>query len=162
MPKLCNRTPKYRLHKAWNLAVVTIEGRDFYLGPWKSKASQIEYDRLIGEWLANNRQLPSDGDTAIDVTELVASYWQFAKSYYVKDGKPTCLACIKVALRFLRQSYGDTQASNFGPWLSRPCKCEWSKPAKVGDISTAISTTSGDVSNGPSHRRWCGYPSTRP
>ena len=62
MPKLCNRTPKYRLHKAWNLAVVTIEGRDFYLGPWKSKASHIEYDRLIGEWLANNRQLPADGN----------------------------------------------------------------------------------------------------
>jgi hypothetical protein len=34
MPKLGNRTPKYRLHKASQQAAVTLEGRDFYLGPW--------------------------------------------------------------------------------------------------------------------------------
>ena len=52
MPKLVDSVPKYRLHRASGQAVVTIQGRDFYLGPWKSKASRVEYDRLIGEWLA--------------------------------------------------------------------------------------------------------------
>jgi catalase (peroxidase I) len=69
---------------------VTIQGRDFYLGPWKSKASYVEYDRLIGEWLANGRQLPRVLDAGLDITELVAAYWQFAEGYYVKDSRPTC------------------------------------------------------------------------
>ena len=51
MPRLTRTTPKYRRHKASGQAVVTIEGRDHYLGPWRTKASTIEYDRLIGEWL---------------------------------------------------------------------------------------------------------------
>ena len=52
------RVASDRLHRPSRKAVVTINGKDFYLGPWKSKASRIEYDRLIGEWLANDRRLP--------------------------------------------------------------------------------------------------------
>ena len=44
------------------------------------------------------------------------SYWQFAKSYFVKDGKPTdTLAEVRVALRPLRELYGNTPANEFGP-----------------------------------------------
>lgn len=52
------RIPSYRRHKHSGQAVVTLDGRDFYLGPWRSKVSRTEYDRLIGEWLANGRRLP--------------------------------------------------------------------------------------------------------
>jgi hypothetical protein len=45
----------------------------------------------------------------------VAAYWQFVESYYVKDGRPTYLGSIKIPLRLLRQHYGDTPASQFGP-----------------------------------------------
>ncbi len=55
MPRLTNSVPKYCRHKASGQAVVTIQGRDHYLGPWKSKASHLEYDRLIGEWIAAGR-----------------------------------------------------------------------------------------------------------
>ena len=56
MPRIAGTlTPKYRKHKGSGQAIVTIGGRDHYLGPWKSKASRIEYDRLIGEWLAAGR-----------------------------------------------------------------------------------------------------------
>ena len=37
------RMPKYRRHKPSGQAVVTLSGRDHYLGPWKSKASRAEY-----------------------------------------------------------------------------------------------------------------------
>ena len=47
MPKLTSATPKYRKHRAFRQAVVTIAGKDHYLGPWKSKVSIAEYDRLI-------------------------------------------------------------------------------------------------------------------
>jgi hypothetical protein len=33
MPKLVNRLPKYRKHKATGQAVVTLNGSDCYLGP---------------------------------------------------------------------------------------------------------------------------------
>ena len=43
------RVPTYRRHKATGQAVVTLNGRDIYLGRWGTKASKTEYRRLIGE-----------------------------------------------------------------------------------------------------------------
>jgi hypothetical protein len=40
MPRLVNRSPSYRKHKASGQAVVTIGGRDVYLGPYGTKASK--------------------------------------------------------------------------------------------------------------------------
>jgi integrase len=71
----------------------------------------------VAEWLANNRQ-PSteEAEPDLTVTELVARYWQFAKSYYVKNGCPTdTLDGIKASLRFLRRSHGSKPAATFGP-----------------------------------------------
>ena len=45
-------TPKYRLHRSTGQAVVTLNGRDLYLGKYGSTESKIEYDRLIAEWFA--------------------------------------------------------------------------------------------------------------
>jgi len=63
-------------------AVVTLNGRDFYLGPYRSKASKVEYDRLIGEWLANGRRLPQSATPDSTVAELLVAYLRFAKVYY--------------------------------------------------------------------------------
>ena len=52
MPKLTHSTPRYRKHKATGQAIVTVFGKDHYLGPHNSKSSKLEYDRLIHEWLA--------------------------------------------------------------------------------------------------------------
>ena len=41
--------PSYRLHKARNCAVVTIAGKNHYLGPYGSEASKEKYARLIAE-----------------------------------------------------------------------------------------------------------------
>ena len=68
--------------------MVTLNGRDLYLGKWNTKASRAEHDRLIGEWLAAGRCLPAS-DTDLCVAELALAYWRFARSYYRKDGKPT-------------------------------------------------------------------------
>ena len=45
------RLPSYRLHKPSGLAVVSIGGRDIYLGKHDTAESRQEYDRLIPEWL---------------------------------------------------------------------------------------------------------------
>jgi hypothetical protein len=65
MPRLKpNALPAYRHHKPTGQAVVRFNGRDFYLGRFKTKASLAEYDRLTGEWKANGRQLPDVGITS--------------------------------------------------------------------------------------------------
>ena len=50
------KPPSYRPHKPSGRAVVTLDGKDYYLCPWKSKASKAEYDRLIAEWPAPRDQ----------------------------------------------------------------------------------------------------------
>lgn len=54
--------PSYRLHRPSQQGVVTLSGRDFYLGPYGTASSRAEYDRLIAEWLANGRRLPVIAD----------------------------------------------------------------------------------------------------
>ena len=88
MPRLKNSTPKYRHHKVTGQAIVTLDGQDFYLGPFGSRPSRREYERLIGEWLQNGRALPTDS-YSITVAELVNAYRKFAVGYYVKHGEPT-------------------------------------------------------------------------
>jgi hypothetical protein len=38
MPRSSDLLPKYRKHKATGNAVVTLSGRNFYLGPYNTKA----------------------------------------------------------------------------------------------------------------------------
>jgi hypothetical protein len=58
MPLGSLRTPSYRLHKPTGQAVVTLNGRDIYLGRFGSPESRAEYDRTIVEWISNGRRLP--------------------------------------------------------------------------------------------------------
>jgi hypothetical protein len=62
MPRLTNRNPSYRRHRASGQAVVTLNGQDVYLGPHGTPASKREYDRVIGEWLARRRELAHNQD----------------------------------------------------------------------------------------------------
>ena len=72
--------PSYRLHKPSGQAVVTLNGRDFYLGAFESKESREKYDQLIGEWLSAGRQTPPTG--GLSINELLLAYLEFASAYY--------------------------------------------------------------------------------
>lgn len=56
-----------------------IDGTDVYLGPHGSKASRVEYDRVVTEWLANGRSLPDK--SGLTIVELAARYMEFAVDY---------------------------------------------------------------------------------
>jgi integrase len=116
MPRLKNAVPKYRKHRASGQAIVTIEGRDIYLGPHNSKASRLEYDRIVTEWLAAGRKLPvSLGEIDLSVVEVLARYKKFAKLYYRKDGRPTGeWENIERAIKPVQELYGRTPAKEFG------------------------------------------------
>jgi integrase len=117
MPKITAAVPKYSHHKASGQAVVNICGKDHYLGPWKSKASQIEYDRLITEWIVAGRPAVAQRTPANrTVKELILAFWEHAQAYYVKHGRATGSADnFKIPFRFLRKLYGHRPASEFGP-----------------------------------------------
>src|SRR5262245_61077686 len=89
MPRLVNRLPKYRKHRASGQAIVTLSGQDFYLGPYGTKASKKEYDRLCGEYLASGGALVHDKADEITVVELLDAFWQYAKDYYGRDSSET-------------------------------------------------------------------------
>jgi integrase len=118
MPKLVEAAPKYRCHKASGQAIVSIQGHDFYLGPWNTKASKLEYDRIISEWLAAGRQLPTLVGIADDLTvvEMLARYKKFAVEHYRRDGVPTGeWDNIRYSIEPLLRLYGRTLVRDFGP-----------------------------------------------
>lgn len=115
MPEL--RIPKLSRHKASGQAIVRLSGRDFYLGPWGSRAARAEYDRLIAEWLAGGRRPPAACADGATVNELLAAFWDHAESYYrYPDGTPTGeIHSLRDSLKLLRRLYGHTPAGEFGP-----------------------------------------------
>ena len=116
MPKLPHdRLPKYRKHRASGQAVVTLNGVDHYLGPYGSKASHVEYDRLIGEWIARGR-MPATGVNDTTIVELIAAFRRFAVQHYRKNGALTqSVANIDDSIRPLKALYGRELVREFGP-----------------------------------------------
>ena len=130
MPRTKNGSlPSYRLYKRTGQAVVTIDGHDYYLGPYGSLESKQNYQRLIDAWLARKSDpeapdhqplplapLPQDA-AAPSVNELILGFIRHAKAYYRTDagGEQKEVGCIRDVLRIVRQLYGQTPAPAFGP-----------------------------------------------
>lgn len=119
------RVPSYRLHKPTGQAVVTLSGHDHYLGRHGTPASRQKYARLIAEWSALGGSVPPRGPD-LSVSEVLAAYYAFAKSYYVKGGEPTRqIERVRRALAPARDLYGDTPAARFGPVALKACRAEY-------------------------------------
>lgn len=116
MPPLSAKLPKYRKHRPTGRAVVTLNGKDHYLGMHGTNASKTAYDDLVARWLANGRRLPDDRDEvpAITVNELLAQFYRHAKQHYRKNGKTTGTAeGFKPIIRLLRQQFGRLPVGEF-------------------------------------------------
>lgn len=112
------RTPSYRLHSASGQGIVSLSGRDHYLGKWNTAASRREYDRILAEWLQSGRRLAGRGadPDAVTVNEVMAAYLRFARTYYSRDGIPTReVAHVEACLGAVRDLYGKAAAADFGP-----------------------------------------------
>lgn len=95
MPRKRGKVSFYCQHKASGQAVVRIDGVDHYLVPYDSPSSQDEYQRLVAEWLARKKDgsgapsgRPPDA-VKLTIVQAIYRYRAFAKTYYVKNGKPT-------------------------------------------------------------------------
>ncbi len=113
------RIPSRRLHKASGQSVVTLGGKDHYLGPHDSAESKRKYEQLVGEWMAKGRPRhnpdpePTPGPT---VAEVMLPYRKHIHAYYRrKDGTPTGEAAnIELVLRPLLERFAHLPAADFG------------------------------------------------
>lgn len=106
------KVPAYRLHKATGQAVVTLGGRDVYLGKHGTPESQQQYHRAVAEWLAGVQRHREAAGVA--VAELVEKHLDWSETYYAKNGRPTSeVVNIAVACRIVVQLYGGMPASEF-------------------------------------------------
>ena len=113
------RAPKYRHYKPKDLALVVINGKQFYLGKFGSPESWDEHLRLVKGHQANLASPPAakSPSSGCSISELILAFWEeHVRTYYVKNGRPTSERDnFKQALRLLRRNYGHTLARDFGP-----------------------------------------------
>src|SRR5690242_14001794 len=108
MPRLLHALPKYRRHRASGQAVVTLNGRDLYLGRYGTAASRAEYERLTGEWLASGRRPIFVVGSEVTITHLCRDYLKFAIAHY--RANPKVMPGVKQTIRYLNSQYGPTLA----------------------------------------------------
>jgi len=115
------RQPTYRLHKARGCAVVTINGKDHYLGKFNSPESHEKYARLIAQWQANGKEFSNlknpEPNADLTVSALILRYLDFAKGYYKDYGTwyQGEINNLRNAVRPLKELYGRTLAREFSP-----------------------------------------------
>ncbi len=111
------RIPKYSLHKPSGRARVILDGQHIWLGKYGSEESVERYNRLVAELCSSSPTLPVQPGAELTITEVISRYWKHCQGYYVlKDGQPSgWLDHIQLVLRLLRETYGRTQAGEFGP-----------------------------------------------
>jgi integrase len=124
--------PSLRRHRPSGLGVVTLNGKDLYLGAWPAgepgppAAVRERYDRAVAEWLARGRRPPAGGDGApagpgddgaVTVAEVLARFLAHADAYYRRDdGSATSeVSEFVYSLRPLNHLYGELEAAAFGP-----------------------------------------------
>ena len=118
MPKLKpGQRPKYRHHKPSGRAVVTLDGKDEYLGPYDSEESRSAYYRLTDAWLARKSVIKPDHSVRSEpavisdvrlVGELVLKFDEWAQRHYFSNGE-VGRECTNIqhALRPLVSLYGN-------------------------------------------------------
>jgi integrase len=123
MPRPRKHVPAYLRHSSGQARVRLPLGdgryREILLGKYGSPESKQEFSKVIAQWEANGRRLPSDDTTHADlsVNELLVRFWDHAQQHYRRaDGTPTNEQKeYRYSLRPLRELYGHTPVRDFGP-----------------------------------------------
>jgi integrase len=135
------RIPSYRHHKPSGQAVVTLGGKDFYLGKHNTAASRAEYKRRIAEWTASRGTIAAPASD-IAVAEVLAAVLRHAKSHYVRpDGSQTSeLGLFKLTIKPVNDLYGTVSVTNFGPLALKAVRqrfidAGWSRKVVNGGVN---------------------------
>ena len=112
---MVRRVPSYRHHKPSGKAVVTISGRDYYLGKFNSRESKAAYDKLIREWTAagQSTSFGHTGGGGVTVAMMLADYMDHCEVHYPGSANSETVQTRK-AIRYM-EPYEDDDAAEFGP-----------------------------------------------
>jgi hypothetical protein len=84
------RVPGYRHHKARDLAVERLHGRDIELGPNDSPDSHEKYRGVIAEWMVGKPAAQPSTEKGCTVNQIVLRFLDAHKNYYTReDGSQT-------------------------------------------------------------------------
>ncbi len=113
------KPPTLQHHRASGKARVRIGGVDFYCGEHGTEAAEVEYKRLVAEWMLTGRtptRKSERSSTSVSINELMLGFLRHAQQHYVKNGKMTAeVDCFKSAMKPLRELYGTLPVDGFGP-----------------------------------------------
>lgn len=115
MPRPKSVIPKLCHDRTRNRAFCKVDGRFIVLGPWGSPEAQAAYGKLLEDLAAGRQyqraaQAPAKREAAT-VQELLLAYATKEAPRYARDEQH----CIRGAIRFVRELYGETDANDFGP-----------------------------------------------
>lgn len=106
--------PRHCLHKRSGQAVVFINRKQRYLGPYDSPKSREEYAKVLTE-LARGGDLKAvqSGITtpSLSVSDLLLKYFTEELPRFSRDEQH----CQRGVIRIMRQLFGETPAEDFGP-----------------------------------------------
>lgn len=104
-----NAGPSYRFHKGSGQAVVTIQGRTYYLGKFDSAESKQKYHRLLAESKVSSTF--GIEKKRVSVSEAVVAYLKHSEVYYRGGSEHVALVS---ACGPLIECYPDLHLSEFG------------------------------------------------
>lgn len=110
--------PSYRLHRATGQAVVTLSGRDHYLGKHGSPESRAKYRRLIAEFVKAGFRMPSPEQAgSYPVSKLCDDFLSYAERVYRhSDGTSTgTVENVRRSMLHLFEFAAGLDAAEFGP-----------------------------------------------
>lgn len=118
------RIPSYRLHKPTGQAVVSLNGRDHYLGRYDSPESRQRYAKLLTEWESSGRA-PTFGEpvACLTMAQVALAYLDHAKTYY--GAESTEYDNLKRAVKPVSDLYSMHPARHFGPAEFKACRQWW-------------------------------------
>lgn len=116
MPRPRKTRPDYRYYVSGQ-AVVTLNGKNFYLGEHDSPESHARYARLIAEYIESGYRTPGGdvrlGETPVTVADVTGEYRQHIKVKFANSAKE--MYRHKSLCQLLEDEYGSGAANHFGP-----------------------------------------------
>ena len=116
MPRPKKAMPSYRYHVSGQ-AVVTLGGKDFYLGPHNSPESHAKYLALVGEYQRNGLRPPEQeshqADKPLTIAGLVADFKVNGVKRLTPSGNHR--KSYERLATLLVDEHGDEPAAGFGP-----------------------------------------------
>jgi hypothetical protein len=145
------------LHKASGQAIVTLAGRDIYLGRWNDREKHERYRRAIAEWMAAGcprQPLRLVSGQAISIDQLADAY---EADLAVKAESEGVRERVQLSLRPLRSLYGGTPAAEFGPKKLKAVRAEWIRDGISRAVVNERRPRVAGTTSGPAcpHRRHC-------